>query len=143
MQVRTFSTLEMPASSTTSSTAPVYRGKDLARLARRGNATERALLAVEATGATVDCVTKQQAIALAHANRTYVAKYRGMTELERADVKAGHIKLSDRVNHHCKPISDEEFVALVTERAERAWAVLEQLTAPNCEQRTVINGASQ
>ena len=49
MLERTPSTLEMPAPST----APVYRGKDLARQGRRGNATERALLAVEIAGATV------------------------------------------------------------------------------------------
>jgi hypothetical protein len=130
MLERTPSTLEMPAPST----APVYRGKDLARQARRGNATERALLAVEIAGATVT-LTSQLATALTHANHTYVAALRGVTELERAGVKAGDFKLSDRCNRHRKPISDVEFDALVIERAERALAVLDQLTSQtvNCE----------
>jgi hypothetical protein len=79
-------------------------------------------------------VPAQQATVLACANRTYVAILRRMTEPERAAVKAGHIKLSDRVIRRRKSIPDEEFDALVAERPERAWAVLERLTHPNCEQ---------
>jgi hypothetical protein len=137
----------------------VCHGKDLARQARKGNATDRALLAVETVGATIDGVTVAQATTLAGANPTYVAALRSMTELEQADVKAGRIKLSDRCNRRkpisdaefdalvleradralavlCVPVNDTEFAALVRARAEEAWVVLDQLTAPNCELRT-------
>jgi hypothetical protein len=136
--MRTFALSSLPIGRLQSQQRPtqVLLGKSLAKLARKGSATDRALLAVDATGATVDGLTSQQATALAHANHTYVAALRGMTEHERAEVKAGRIKLTDRVNHHRKPITDMEFDALVTERAERALAVLDRMTLPNCELRT-------
>jgi hypothetical protein len=57
-----------------------------------------------------------------------------MTLFERAEIRTGRLKLSGYVNHRKpKPISDAEFVALVEERRERAWTVLERITAPNCD----------
>jgi hypothetical protein len=116
----------------------IYRGKDVVRQARHGTATERAVLAAELTGATIVGVTAELATAQAGANRLYAAECRGMTPLELAAVKAGSIKLSDRVRSRRKsrPITDEEFDALVVERAERALAVLDQLTSEKCEQQT-------
>jgi hypothetical protein len=102
------------------------------------------LLAVAATGATIDGLTAQQATVLAGANHTYVAALRGLSEPERADVKAGRIKLTDLVNHHKpKPVTDDEFDALVRERPEQALAVLDQLTCPrtvNCEPANLPKG---
>jgi hypothetical protein len=108
----------------------VYSSTSIAGTIRWGSATERAFLALALSDMGVPV---QQATVLACANRTYVAILRRMTAFERAEVRAGRIKLSDRVTHHRKPISDEEFDALVAERVERAWAVLERLTHPNCE----------
>jgi hypothetical protein len=135
MLERPFSTPEATASSTPSKTR-VYQARYLARRARRGNATERALLAVEATGATVK-LTLQLATKITRANRTYVAALRGMTELELADVKAGRLKLTDRCNRrHRKSLTDAEFDALVIERPERALAMLDQLTSQTANSET-------
>jgi hypothetical protein len=115
----------------------IFRGKDIVRQARHGTATARAVLAADLTGATIECVTAELATALAKANRLYAAECRGMTEPELAAVEVGEIKLSERIIRRRKPntqeVSDAKFVALVAERVDRAWEVLEQLTRPNCE----------
>jgi hypothetical protein len=85
----------------------VYLGKDLANRARKSTATERALLAVELSGGVVDRLTPQQATKLAGANQRYVSTLRGMTELERAAVKGGRLKLADRVNQPSDAKIDE------------------------------------
>ena len=111
-------------------TVRVYLGQDLAREARKGTPTERALLAADAVGADVWVLTPSQATALTKANLTYVAKLRRMIELERAAVKAGRIKLSGCVNHH-KPVNDTDLDSLLAEvGADRWFATVDRATTP-------------
>jgi hypothetical protein len=112
-------------------TVQIHLGRDLARQARKGSATERALLAVEATGADVYRLTPKQATTLAGANYTYVAKLRRMTPLEQAAVEAGRIKLSNCVNHRNKPITNADLDKLIaTIGADRVFAALDRITRP-------------
>jgi hypothetical protein len=112
--------------------ARVVAGWDFAYQARKGNATKRALLAVETIGADLYGLTAAQATALAKANRTYVAELRRMTDLERAAVLAGRIKLSDRVNHrNNKPVTDGDLDKLIAEIGiDRVFASLDRITRP-------------
>jgi hypothetical protein len=111
--------------------ARVVAGWDFAYQARKGNATKRALLAVEAIGADIYGLTLAQATALARANHTYVTALRGMTDLERAAVKAGRIKLSDCVNHRNKPVTDGDLDKLIAEvGVDRVFAALDRITTP-------------
>jgi len=111
--------------------ARIHLGRDLARRARKGSATERALLAVEATGADVYRLTLKQAATLAGANYTYVAALRRMTPLERTAVKAGRIKLSNCVNHRNKPVTNADLDKLIAMiGADRVFAALDRLTRP-------------
>lgn len=108
-----------------------FFGRDLARQARKGSATKRALLAVEAIGADVYRLTPKQAVTLAGANATYVAKLRRMTPLERAAVKAGRIKLSHCSNHRNKPVTDTDLDKLIAMiGADRVFAALDRITRP-------------
>jgi hypothetical protein len=109
----------------------VRLGRDLARQAREGSAIERALLAVEITGANVFALTAEQATALAGANYTYVAKLRRMTPPERAAVEAGRIKLSDCVNYRNRPVTNadpDRLIAVIG--ADRVFAALDRVTRP-------------
>jgi hypothetical protein len=112
-------------------TIRVYLGQYLAREARKGNATQRAELAAEAVGAHVHELTVGQAVALTGASRTYVAELRRMTELERAAVAAGRIKLSDRVNHSHKSANDADLDKMIREiGVDRVFAALDRITTP-------------
>jgi hypothetical protein len=84
----------------------VFLGKDLAKRARKGSATDRAILAVETTGAILDRVTREQAITLTGANKNYEARYRRMTEPERAAVRAGRLKLVTHRDPRPRPLTD-------------------------------------
>jgi hypothetical protein len=113
------------------STVRGHLGRNLARQARKGSATERALLAVEATGADVYRLTPEQATTLAGANHTYVAQLRRMTPLERAAVATGRLKLSDCVNRRNKPVTNATLdKLLVAIGADRVLAALDRLTRP-------------
>ena len=76
-------------------------GDKLARALKAGklSASYRALLAHDlATGAVAIRLSRKQAIALTHANATYVSAIAGMSESERAALRRGQLSLLARAS---------------------------------------------
>jgi hypothetical protein len=108
-------------------------GDKLARALKAGklSASYRALLAHDlATGAVAIRLSRKQAIALTHANATYVSAIAGMSESERAALRRGQLSLLARVNRRRRPSDAQVFGIVRKLGASRVMNALDQITQP-------------
>jgi hypothetical protein len=93
-----------------------FKGRGLVAQLKDNTPDEKAVLAVELTGASITRIPQRLAMHITGANAAYVAAASKLTPDEREAVWDGTLKLADRINGHRKPPTARDMIAaLVTE----------------------------